>query len=102
MIGICWTNTMPNLPRSSGADKIKSRTDWPSYGSAYDFFHPRTDGVPNAVNLPTYLQEGPLLWPGQYARAIDSLTTITLGDVASSLSEKKRPRTSGMPITSKY
>lgn len=61
---------MPNLPRNSGADKIKSRTDWPSYGAAYDFFRPRTDGVPNSVNLPTYLQEGPLLWPGQYAGCI--------------------------------
>ena len=58
---------MPNLPIDSGADKIRSRTDWPSYGSALNYFRPRTDGVPNVVNLPTYLQEGPLLWPGQYA-----------------------------------
>lgn len=58
---------MPNLPIDLGADKIASRTDWPSYGSAYNYFRPRTDGVPNAVNLPRYFQEGPLLWPGQYA-----------------------------------
>jgi hypothetical protein len=58
---------MPGLPLNSGADKIRSRTDWPSYGAAVSYFRPRTDGVPGAVNLPTYLQEGPLLWPGQYA-----------------------------------
>lgn len=58
---------MPNLPIDSGADKIRSRTDWPSYGSTMSYFRPRTDGVPGGVNLPTYLQEPPLLWPGQYA-----------------------------------
>ncbi len=58
---------IPGIPESSGVDRIRSRTDWPSYGSGVDYFQPRTDGVPNAVNLPTYLQEGPLLWPGQYA-----------------------------------
>src|SRR6185369_2055350 len=34
---------------------------------AMSYFHPRTDGIPSVVNLPTYLQEGALLWPGQYA-----------------------------------
>jgi len=58
---------MPGLPVDSGADKIRSRTDWPSYGSAVGYFRPRTDGMPSVVNLPTYLQEGALLWPGQYA-----------------------------------
>jgi hypothetical protein len=58
---------MPGLPENVGADKIRSRTDWPSYASALDYFYPRTDGAPNGVNLPTYLQEPPLLWPGQYA-----------------------------------
>ncbi len=58
---------MPNLPIDLGADKIRSRSDWPSIGSGLNYFRPRTDGVPNAVNLPTYLQEGPLLWPGQFA-----------------------------------
>jgi hypothetical protein len=32
-----------------------------------DQFRPRADGIPSAVHLPTYLQEPPLLWPGQYA-----------------------------------
>jgi hypothetical protein len=58
---------IPGLPIDAGADKIRSRTDWPSYGSALSYFKPRTDGIPAGVNLPTYLQEGPLLWPGQYA-----------------------------------
>jgi hypothetical protein len=58
---------MPGLPENVGADKIRSRTDWPSYAAALDYFYPRSDGAPNGVNLPTYLQEPPLLWPGQYA-----------------------------------
>jgi hypothetical protein len=58
---------MPGLPENVGADKIASRNDWPSYGSAVNFLRPRTDGVPNAVNLPTFLVEGPLTWPGQHA-----------------------------------
>ena len=48
-------------------DKIASRTDWPNYSGAYDYFNPRNDGIPNGVNLPTYMQQQPLLWPGQYA-----------------------------------
>lgn len=58
---------IPGIPADSGADKIRSRTDWPSYGAALSYFRPRTDGMPSVVNLPTYLQEGALLWPGQYA-----------------------------------
>jgi len=58
---------IPGLAIDAGADKIRSRTDWPCYGAAYDYFRPRADGVPNGVHLPTYLQEPPLLWPGQYA-----------------------------------
>lgn len=58
---------IPNLPIDLGADKVRSRSDWPSYGSALNYFKPRRDGIPNAVHLPTYLIEGPLLWPGQYA-----------------------------------
>ena len=58
---------IPGLPENVGADKIRSRTDWPSYSSAVNYLRPRTDGMPSGVNLPTYLQEGPLLWPGQYA-----------------------------------
>ena len=48
-------------------DKIASRDDWPAYSSGVSYFRPRTDGLPTGVNLPTYLMEGPLLWPGQYA-----------------------------------
>ncbi|MEZ5940708.1 MAG: DUF1501 domain-containing protein [Planctomycetaceae bacterium] len=48
-------------------DKVASRDDWPSYSSALSFLHPRTDGIPSGVNLPTFLQEGPLTWPGQHA-----------------------------------
>ena len=48
-------------------DKVASRDDWPSYSSALDFLRPRHDGVPSGVNLPTFLMEGPLVWPGQHA-----------------------------------
>jgi hypothetical protein len=48
-------------------DKVASRDDWPSYSSALDCLRPRSDGVPNGVNLPTFLMEGPLTWPGQHA-----------------------------------
>jgi hypothetical protein len=48
-------------------DKIASRDDWPCYSSTLDYLRPRNDGVPNGVNLPTYMMEGPLTWPGQYA-----------------------------------
>ncbi len=48
-------------------DKIASRDDWPSYASAVDYFRPRSDGLPTGVNVPTFLMEGPLVWPGQHA-----------------------------------
>ncbi len=48
-------------------DKVASRDDWPSYASALDYAQPRHDGVPTGVNLPTFLMEGPLTWPGQHA-----------------------------------
>jgi len=48
-------------------DKVASRDDWPCYASALDFLRPRQDGVPSGVNLPTFLMEGPLIWPGQHA-----------------------------------
>jgi hypothetical protein len=48
-------------------DKVASRDDWPSYCSALDYLRPRSDGVPSGVNLPTFLMEGPLTWPGQHA-----------------------------------
>jgi len=48
-------------------DKIASRDDFPNYAAGRSYFKGAPDGTPNGVNLPTYLQEGPLLWPGQYA-----------------------------------
>ena len=48
-------------------DKVASRDDWPSYSSALDYLRPRNDGVPSGVNLPKFLMEGPLTWPGQHA-----------------------------------
>src|SRR5207244_1160806 len=48
-------------------DKVASRTDWPSYAAGLNYLRPRDDGVPTGVNLPTFLVEGPLTWPGQHA-----------------------------------
>jgi uncharacterized protein (DUF1501 family) len=48
-------------------DKVASRDDWPSYASTLDHLRPRHDGVPSGINLPTFLVEGPLTWPGQHA-----------------------------------
>src|SRR5262249_13219219 len=48
-------------------DKVASRDDWPCYSSALDHLRPRRDGIPTGVNLPTFLVEGPLTWPGQHA-----------------------------------
>ena len=48
-------------------DKPLSRDDWPCYAAGLSFLRPRTDGVPTGVTLPTFLAEGPLVWPGQHA-----------------------------------
>jgi hypothetical protein len=48
-------------------DKIASRDDYPCYASGLDYVHPRNDGIPTGVMLPTFLMEGPLVWPGQHA-----------------------------------
>jgi uncharacterized protein (DUF1501 family) len=48
-------------------DKVASRDDWPSYAATLDQMQPRHDGLPTGVNLPTFLMEGPLVWPGQHA-----------------------------------
>ncbi len=48
-------------------DKVASRDDWPCYASTLDHVRPRHDGIPSGVNLPTFLVEGPLTWPGQQA-----------------------------------
>jgi Protein of unknown function (DUF1501) len=48
-------------------DKVASRDDWPDYAAGCEFLRPRGDGIPSGVNLPTFLVEGPLTWPGQHA-----------------------------------
>ncbi len=48
-------------------DQVASRNDWPDYAAGLDYLRPRGDGVPTGVNLPTFLVEGPLTWPGQHA-----------------------------------
>ncbi|MAR10739.1 MAG: hypothetical protein CL681_12270 [Blastopirellula sp.] len=48
-------------------DKIASRDDWPSYAGGCAYLKPRSDGIPTGVNLPTYLMQGALTWPGQHA-----------------------------------
>jgi len=48
-------------------DKVASRDDWPCYSSGLHYLRPRNDGIPCGVNLPTFLMEGPLTWPGQHA-----------------------------------
>src|SRR5258708_34237018 len=48
-------------------DKPLSRDDWPVFASGLSFLRPRHDGVPTGVTLPTFLAEGPLVWPGQHA-----------------------------------
>ena len=48
-------------------DKIASRDDYPSFASTLEYAKPRKDGIPNGVTLPTFLMEGPLVWPGQHA-----------------------------------
>jgi hypothetical protein len=48
-------------------DKIASRGDYPCYAGALDAIRPRADGLPGGIMLPTFLMEGPLVWPGQHA-----------------------------------
>ncbi|HEV3237399.1 MAG TPA: DUF1501 domain-containing protein [Gemmataceae bacterium] len=48
-------------------DKVASRDDWPCYSSTLNHVRPRSNGIPAGVNLPTFLMEGPLVWPGQHA-----------------------------------
>jgi hypothetical protein len=48
-------------------DKPLSRDDWPCYAGGVSFLNPPTDGIPAGVTLPTFLAEGPLVWPGQHA-----------------------------------
>lgn len=48
-------------------DKVASRDDWPNYSAGLAYARPRRDGIPTGVNLPTFLVQGPLTWPGQHA-----------------------------------
>ena len=48
-------------------DKVASRDDWPCYSAALDYLRPRHDPIPSGVNLPTFLMQSPLTWPGQHA-----------------------------------
>lgn len=48
-------------------DKIASRDDFPNYAGGLSALRRPPEGMPCGVNLPTYLMEGPLLWPGQHA-----------------------------------
>ena len=41
-----------------GSTHMASRADWPCYASGLDFMRPRSDGVPNGIHLPTYLNNG--------------------------------------------
>jgi hypothetical protein len=56
-----------NVQPGAFFDKVASRTDWPCYSSAFAHLQPRSDGIPSGVNLPTFLMQGPLTWPGQHA-----------------------------------
>ncbi len=47
-------------------DKPLSRDDWPTYAGGLNAVRPRTDGVPSGVNLPYFLSDGNLHWPGQH------------------------------------
>ncbi|OWK36703.1 DUF1501 domain-containing protein [Fimbriiglobus ruber] len=48
-------------------DKPLSRDDWPCYSAGVSFLRPPAPEVPAGVTLPTFLAEGPLVWPGQHA-----------------------------------
>lgn len=48
-------------------DKIASRDDYPCFAGALEYARPSSEGVPSGVTLPTFLMEGPLVWPGQHA-----------------------------------
>jgi hypothetical protein len=49
----------------TGSTHMASRNDWPNYASGLDVVRPRTDGIPNGVLLPTYLNAG-YGFSGQY------------------------------------
>jgi len=41
-----------------GSNHMATRHDWPNYASGLEYAKPRTDGIPNGVLLPTYLNAG--------------------------------------------
>ncbi len=47
-------------------DKPLSRDDWPCYGAGTAYLALPPEGIPAGVTLPTFLGEGPLIWPGQH------------------------------------
>lgn len=47
-------------------DKPLSRDDWPCYGAGTAYLAPPPEGIPSGVTLPTFLGDGPLVWPGQH------------------------------------
>ncbi len=47
-------------------DKPLSRDDWPCYAAGVNYLKPPATGIPSGVTLPTFLMEGPLVWPGQH------------------------------------
>ena len=47
-------------------DKPLSRDDWPCYAGGVAHRRPPADGIPAGVTLPTFLQQGALVWPGQH------------------------------------
>ncbi len=47
-------------------DKPLSRDDFPCFAAGVSYLRPPTDGIPAGVTLPTFLAEGPLVWPGQH------------------------------------
>jgi hypothetical protein len=48
-------------------DKPLSRDDFPCYAAGVSYLRPPAAGIPAGVTLPTFLAEGPLVWPGQHA-----------------------------------
>lgn len=48
-------------------DKPLSRDDFPCYAAGVSFLRTPPVGIPGGVTLPTFLAEGPLVWPGQHA-----------------------------------
>ncbi|HWC90800.1 MAG TPA: DUF1501 domain-containing protein [Pirellulales bacterium] len=54
-------------------DKVASRDDWPGYSAALNYLRPRHDPLPSGVNLPTFLAEGSLTWPGQHAGLLGAM-----------------------------